>query len=51
VYRREALGAGQVLDGPAIVEQLDTTTLVPPGARAIVHESGALIIDRAEEPA
>jgi N-methylhydantoinase A len=32
VYRRDALTAGSRFAGPAIVEQLDTTTLVPPGA-------------------
>lgn len=49
VYRREELGAGQRLEGPAIVEQLDTTTLVPPGCRAVVHATGALIITIDEE--
>ncbi len=29
VYDRAALAAGQVVDGPAVVEQLDTTTLLP----------------------
>ncbi len=32
VYRRDELAAGSRLAGPAIVEQLDSTTLVPPGA-------------------
>lgn len=32
VYRRAELPAGSRLAGPAIVEQLDSTTLVPPGA-------------------
>src|SRR5205085_8232260 len=30
VYLRDAVGAGVELVGPAIVEQLDTTTVVPP---------------------
>jgi N-methylhydantoinase A len=30
VYQREKLPAGATLKGPAIIEQLDTTTVVPP---------------------
>ena len=44
VFRRAELAAGQEVAGPAIVEQLDTTTVVPPGCRATVHASGSLII-------
>jgi N-methylhydantoinase A len=44
IYERSALGAGQEIRGPAIVEQLDCTTAVPPGCLATVHPSGALII-------
>ena len=44
VYDRSRLGAGAVLRGPAIVTQLDTTTLVLPDQHAEVHPSGALII-------
>jgi N-methylhydantoinase A len=38
VYARTELAAGTRLDGPAIVDQLDSTTLVPPGWRAEVDE-------------
>jgi N-methylhydantoinase A len=38
VYARTALAPGTRLDGPAIVEQLDSTALVPPGAAAEVDE-------------
>ncbi len=31
VYRRDALGAAQSLTGPAVIEQPDATTVVPPG--------------------
>jgi len=34
VYRHEDLPAGAVLDGPLVIEQLDSTVLVPPGTRA-----------------
>ena len=38
VYLRSDLPAGSVLDGPAVVDQLDSTTLVPPGWHAEVDE-------------
>jgi N-methylhydantoinase A len=42
--QRDELGAGAVVRGPAIVEQLDATTVVPPGRRATVDRVGNLII-------
>ena len=44
VYRRSGLGWGSVVHGPAIVEQLDSTTLVLPGQRAETDEFGNLMI-------
>ena len=44
VYRRSGLGWGSVVRGPAIVEQLDSTTLILPGQRAETDEFGNLII-------
>jgi N-methylhydantoinase A len=44
VYQRSALGAGVELQGPAVIEQLDSTTLLPPGSRATVDEYRHLII-------
>jgi N-methylhydantoinase A len=44
VYRRRDLRAGHALDGPAIVEQDDTTTLLPAGFRAEVDRLGNLVI-------
>jgi N-methylhydantoinase A len=41
---REQLGVGGVVTGPAIVEQLDATTVVPPGRRATVDRVGNLVI-------
>ena len=38
VYRRDELPAGASFEGPAIVEQLDSTTVVPPGVAAEVDE-------------
>ena len=44
VYDRRSLRAGHVLDGPAIVEQLDSTTPIFPGDRAVVDSTGNLVI-------
>ncbi len=45
VYDRAALGVGDSFAGPAIVSQLDATTLVRPGWRVEVAASGALIME------
>jgi hypothetical protein len=37
-------GAGNVVPGPAIVTEMDSTTLVLPGHVASVHPSGSLLI-------
>ena len=38
VFVRDALPAGATIEGPAVIDQLDSTTLVPPGIRAEVDE-------------
>ncbi|TWF79327.1 N-methylhydantoinase A [Pseudonocardia hierapolitana] len=48
VYDRTKLRAGDVVAGPAIVTEMDSTTLVLPGHAATVHPSGSLLI-RPEE--
>lgn len=45
VLHRETLAPGDNLAGPAIIEQLDTTTVLPPGRRATVDDQGCLIIE------
>ena len=45
VFVREALLEGNVVEGPAIIEQLDSTTLVSPGLSAQVGAGGGIIID------
>jgi N-methylhydantoinase A len=45
VYHRRDLLAGQHLDGPAIVEQEDTTTLILANFRASVDAFGNLVIE------
>ena len=44
VYRREQLGIGAELVGPAIVEQLDSTTVIEPGDRVRVDALGNIEI-------
>ncbi|CAB4362395.1 unannotated protein [freshwater metagenome] len=46
VYRRTELGLHQVIDGPAIVEERETTAVIRPGWTARVVEDGSLIADR-----
>ena len=47
VYERAGLGQGDRVIGPAIVEQADTTSVIPPGHVALVEPSGNLRIRRA----
>jgi N-methylhydantoinase A len=44
IYRREHLPAGTHLVGPAVVEQLDATTVIEPGDRVTVDAVGNLEI-------
>jgi N-methylhydantoinase A len=46
LYDRARMGAGDRCDGPAIVTQLDATTLVPPGWSGTMHDSGVLVLRR-----
>jgi N-methylhydantoinase A len=45
VVSRAALKPGQRWDGPVIVEQQDTTTVVPPSAVVEVHPTGSLVVE------
>jgi N-methylhydantoinase A len=44
IYDRDGLGAGHRLLGPAIVREMDSTTLILPGHAAVVDRTGCLII-------
>jgi N-methylhydantoinase A len=44
VYQRERLAVGVRFDGPAIVEQFDSTTVIEPGDKVEVDSLGNLII-------
>jgi N-methylhydantoinase A len=48
IYRREVLRAGQRVTGPAIIEQYDATTLLPPGWQASVDRFSNLLLERAD---
>jgi N-methylhydantoinase A len=48
VYDRYGLAAGTAFPGPAVVEELDSTTLVHPGFDLRVDERGNLVIERRE---
>ena len=50
VFDREEIGRGQEIDGPAIVEEWTSTTLLPPGWRAILDRLGNLVLTRGEAP-
>jgi N-methylhydantoinase A len=44
IYARERLGAGAAIAGPAILVQMDATTLVLPGQTATTDRFGSLLI-------
>jgi N-methylhydantoinase A len=44
LYDRDQLRSGDTFSGPAIIEQMDTTVVVPPDTRVEVEETGNLII-------
>jgi N-methylhydantoinase A len=44
VYMRYGLGSGARVSGPAIVEEMDSTTVISPGFGASVDEHGNLLI-------
>jgi N-methylhydantoinase A len=48
VYRRHELGAGSIVDGPAIVEERETTAVIRPGWSMHVAADGTLIARRGE---
>ena len=45
VYHRNELRPGHQIDGPAVIEQLDSTSLVYPGDSASVDDAFNLIIE------
>ena len=49
VYRRDDLGAGASFDGPAVVEERETTSVIRPGWSVEVAADGSLIATRRRE--
>jgi N-methylhydantoinase A len=48
VYERSSLGRESELLGPAIIEQLDSTTVVYPEVRAVIRRDGNIILEEVE---
>jgi N-methylhydantoinase A len=46
LYERDRLDVGMMLDGPAIVEQFDATTVIPPDWRLAVDSYRNLVLSR-----
>lgn len=49
IYERSRLRPGMVVEGPALVEEQTSSTLVPPGSHAEVLEDFGLVIPLAED--
>ena len=49
IAERSGMAVGTRIPGPAVIEQSDTTTLVPPGWTALAVDGGNLSITRDEE--
>jgi N-methylhydantoinase A len=47
IYRRDQLAAGHLIDGPAVIEEAASVTVVNPGQRLAVDRYGHLVIDAA----
>ena len=50
IYLRDALRPGDWLNGPALVVESQTTTVVPVSFRATVNGAGQLVLDRVAAP-
>ena len=44
-YDRERMGSGTAFTGPVVIEQYDSTVVVPPGFSGVVDDAGNLVID------
>ena len=45
IYYWEKLYPGAHIDGPAIIESIDTTILIPPGYNGIINEFKAIVVE------
>lgn len=46
IHDRDRMGVNDRINGPAIIEQADTTTVVSAGWQALVHASGNLVLEK-----
>ena len=44
VYHRDALSIGETVSGPAVIEEIDSTTLLEPDDSLVVHNNSSLAI-------
>ena len=51
VYRRDDLGAGTTIDGPAIIAEANGTTVIDAGWAGTVNDRGHLLLERGQSPA
>jgi N-methylhydantoinase A len=49
IHQRDHIGRDHTLAGPAIIEQLDSTTVIPPGYRGYIEPYGNMIIEKEVE--
>jgi N-methylhydantoinase A len=49
VFLREALSEGHRIAGPAIIEQMDATTLIPDGWTALAAAKGSIVLSKDRE--
>jgi len=49
VHRRDELAVGAVIEGPAIVEERETTAVIRPGWRAVVQPDGSILATRRDD--
>ncbi|GGF47442.1 methylhydantoinase [Azorhizobium oxalatiphilum] len=45
VYARDKLLAGNIVTGPAVIEEVSATSVLYPGDRATVHVSGSILVE------
>jgi N-methylhydantoinase A len=46
IYWRRDLPAGFRIRGPALVDEYDSTTVIPEGWLGVIHDSGSIVIER-----
>ena len=46
MYRRGDIGRGQIIEGPAIIEERETTAVIRPNWTVSLGSDGSLIADR-----